>query len=273
MPKPKAPQVTYMPPNGNSTGSNNGSTNNHHISLSSSISSASLSSNHTYNSDLRREKSSSSFKPLPVISGPIPPLPQRQHHQSLAARDSSASLRDREYRDLSGSARRPPSRDPSGGSTASHTSKFNPYTIVVSPNGSITDGSNTISVTSQHPSAFYNHQDNLSPHSPPLSVTSSLSPSSTSHMSTQSTSTAATHNTPRGSVSSSRSHEISNPIIQPFSIPGSPSARSSLYSTIDDNHGTSTRTGKSNAEFHLERPTDDAVIEQMFNDLIVSIER
>lgn len=253
MPKPKPPQITYVPPNG-SSGNN----------LTPTMSNASLASNHTYNGDLRRDKSSSSFTPAPVISGPIPPLPKQRHHH-LTSRDSSASLRDREYRDVSGS-RRPPTRDPSGGS-----SQFNPYTIVVPPNSGITTDHSNISAPIPI-SSSYSHQDNLSPLSPTMSIASSLSPSSVSHMSTQSTSTSATHNTPRGSVSSSRSHEISHPIIQHHPIPVSPSTRSSLYTQADDSQSLSTtRTGRSTAEFYLERPTDDSVIEQMFNDLIVCI--
>lgn len=205
--------------------------------------------------DLKREKSttSSGFTPAPVISGPIPPLPQRTHHQQqqsrLSNKSSASNLRDR----------RPPSREASGGSTHSH--KFNPFasesTIVKT----------TISSPIQNLSEF----SSVSPQSPTPSTSSTFSPTSTSHMSTQSVSTAATHITPRGSVSSSRSHEISAPTHnQHISYPITPSVRSSLYSTIEEGTSTTTLKNSKPSEFHLERPTDDSVIEQMFNDLIVS---
>lgn len=86
-------------------------------------------------------------------------------------------------------------------------------------------------------------------------------------MSTQSASTAATHITPRGSVSSARSHEVpASTINQHISYPINPSVRSSLYSTAEE--GTGATKPSKPSEFHLERPADDAVIEQMFNDLI-----
>lgn len=250
MPKP---QIISQPPSGNS---GNTQANQHH-NLTPSVSTSSTSGHQAYlAADLRREKSSSSFTPATVISGPIPPLPKRNHLPSLTTRDSNASLREREY--SQSLARRPPSRDPSGGSA---NSSYNPYSSL-SPN----------SIPSHSPnSASHYAPDSGSPSSPTMSLTSSFSPSISSHMSTQSTSTLATHNTPRGSVSSVRHPEISNPVIThiPNSIP--PSARSSLYSSVDEhNSSQATRTGKPTPEFHFDRPTDDAVIEQMFNDLIVS---
>lgn len=255
MPKPHQPQIVHLPPSGNNVSNANA-----YSSPSTSVSSNSAASQSSYLvADLRREQSSNSFTPATVISGPIPPLPKRNHHQP--GRDSPASLREREY---SGSGRRAPSREPSGGSLNSNSSGFSPYTVNLTSSGGL-------SSPNQNGISHYNHHDTFTPHSPPLSLTSSISPSSTSRMSTQSTSTAATHNTPRGSVSSARSHEISSPMIQHFSNSGSSVVRSSLYSTIDDhNSHSSNRSGKTAMEFHLERPTDDKIIEQMFNDLIVS---
>ncbi len=228
---------TYTPPN-------NGSSNN----LTPAVSTTS-----TVNiSDLKREKSTSSsgFTPTPVISGPIPPLPQRTHHQQqqkLSTKSSASNLRDR----------RPPSREASGGSTHSH--KFNPFN---------TDSSNVKSTISS-PIPNFSEFSSASPQSPTFSVSSTFSPTSTSHMSTQSASTAATHITPRGSVSSARSHEVpASTINQHISYPINPSVRSSLYSTAEE--GTGATKPSKPSEFHLERPADDAVIEQMFNDLIVS---
>lgn len=225
---------------------------NPHLSLTPSISSASVAVHQPHlAADLRRDKSSSSFTPAPVISGPIPPLPKRNHNHTQIPHDTSANLRDREY--YAGSARRPPSRETSGGSTTPSTSVMYPLNLTP-PGMSYSPTPNGKSLN-----------ESYSPQSPTSSVGSSLSPSSASHFSSRSASTATTHITPKGSSSNLRS-EISNPILQHSPNSNAPPLPT-MYSIGDDHKG-----GKngSAADFHLERPSDDRVIEQMFNDLIVS---
>lgn len=242
MPKSKSTQSPLLPHGDNASP---------HINLTPSISSAYIAVHQPHlATDLRRDKSSSSFTPAPVISGPIPPLPKRNHNHTPVPHDTSANLREREY--YAGSARRPSSRETSGGSTTPSSSGMYPLNLTP-PGMSHSPTSNGKALN-----------ESYSPQSPTSSVGSSLSPSSASHFSSRSASTAATHVTPKGSSSNLRS-EISNPILQHSPNSNAPPLPT-MYSIGDDH-----KAGKSGAttEFHLERPSDDRVIEQMFNDLIV----
>lgn len=153
-----------------------------------------------------------------------------QRYQNQPSRETS--FRDREYREA---PRRPSLRDSPGSTPPQH----NPY------------------VSTSQPGSYSNLP---SGHSTPPIPSNSLprTSSNASHMSIKSTSSAGSMH--RGSLASIRTNDPLPPLPHQ-----SPSSRSSLYS-VDD--VASSKSSKS--EFHLERPTDDAVIEQMFNDLIVS---
>lgn len=205
----------------------------------------STSSNHTM-IDLRRDKSSTAFTPAPAISGPIPPLPKRHPHtqnqqQTLSTKTSSSSLTGQ-----TGSGRRP-SRETSGGSGKFHPPTLDPKYLKSNISAPIQGTLESTAPNSPTPS--------MRSFSPTSSTLSSISSSATP---------------PRGSVSSasSKSHEISGPMLK-ASTNNSTSVRSSIYSTMDDNQSLAASKNSKSTEFYLERPTDEAEIEQMFNDLIV----
>lgn len=224
MPKPKSSSA-YTPP------SKTQHTSNPSISSLASFSHA---------SDLRRDSSASPFTPAPSISGPIPALPQRHHHQP--SRENS--LRDRD---------RDPTRQPST------SSQYNPYTSLPTSH-SISESQNTTSIP---PSLQMSN--NIGSSNVPVMSPIPRSSSSASHMSIKSTSSGGSFR--RGSFASIRTNDPLPP------LPNQPtSMRSSLYSVSDDSHNlSSTKSDKSATKFTLERPADDAIVEQMFNDLIVSL--
>lgn len=105
--------------------------------------------------------------------------------------------------------------------------------------------------------------------SSPTSASLPRAVSSASHVSAKSNSSAGSYSIPhRGSIASMRTNDPL-PLLPNQTHSSSPSLRSSMYSVPDDSL-TLTRTNKSTADFSLERPTDDSVIEEMFHDLIVS---
>ena len=244
------PKPNYGPPH-------NSTQNTDPNALTPSISTASTASHFSHHvADLRRENSSSSFTPTPSISGPIPPLPPRQYHQP----PRETYNRD-QYRESTASSRRPSLRDSHASTITSPTATK--YSSHASLNNSLPE--NSLLSNSPQP-----NPGSSSGHSTPTSST--VLPrvlSSASHMSMKSNSSAGSYSIPhRGSVASIRTNDPLPPLPNQHTAP---SIRSSLYSVIDDGHSlSSTRTNKSTAEFSLERPTDDAIIEQMFNDLIVS---
>lgn len=142
----------------------------------------------------------------------------------------------------------PASRENSHRRPSTSSSKFNAFSF--SPSSKNAEAHKSVASTIPN-----NNTSNNSGYASPI-------PRSSSSGSARSANSIASFH--RGSMASIRTNDTLAPV-QSQAL-----QRSSIYSMNDDTHSLSTTKSKSASEFHLERPADDSVIDQMFEDLIVS---